>query len=503
MRITISSLLFRNCLLDKVIARSEKAETHILSIHEKRFFLDELQRAAFICLGILPHILVKRAPDRYRAMDRPKSPAEPSGSAHQPRESTQPPETTQMPESSQPPESQPRKATQPRKPVKRRGPTKSSAPAKRRKSNTHAVQSSSSKGQKLPLRPAKDSRKRLTEEEWQLRLPQHRDSLLPSFSELSDFVRPPVRSLTKRLAKQIAEHEMVDNRLPGVTFLNHGAHDSKPWVAGLVGLKATLELYTWLDRDVTKVACPLFSIYTDNRRGHPTAAGMIHATLKVNDIFHRLQALLYSTPGTLLGKRTADKKAIDKTTLDKMTTGLVLIVRAPSTTLEGIGHNSWQAAMVVFRAFKNRRSRQQTHPASPKPKPAEWFGLITDGEVIAAKANIDLPASVRFSLDDTTFEATLQSAGFDARQDQLDKMATVSDFFKVFPQSYRGELPANGKCIKDDDLTLGDHVNDSIVEAISQMNQTASFVAELKQHSNIVYTPLDPVQLNPFRGWLK
>lgn len=51
MRITISSLLFRNCLLDKVIARSEKAETHILSIHEKRFFLDELQRAAFICLG--------------------------------------------------------------------------------------------------------------------------------------------------------------------------------------------------------------------------------------------------------------------------------------------------------------------------------------------------------------------------------------------------------------------------------------------------------------------
>jgi hypothetical protein len=64
---------------------------------------------------------------------------------------------------------------------------------------------------------------------------------------------------------------------------------------------------------------------------------MIHATLKVNDIFHRLQALLYSTPGTLLGKRTADKKAIDKTTLDKMTTGLVLIVRAPSTTLEGIG----------------------------------------------------------------------------------------------------------------------------------------------------------------------
>jgi hypothetical protein len=159
--------------------------------------------------------------------------------------------------------------------------------------------------------------------------------------------------------------------------------------------------------------------------------------------------------------------------------------------------------MVVFRAFKNRRSRQQTHPASPKPKPAEWFGLITDGEVIAAKANIDLPASVRFSLDDTTFEATLQSAGFDARQDQLDKMATVSDFFKVFPQSYRGELPANGKCIKDDDLTLGDHVNDSIVEVISQMNQTASFVAELKQHSNIVYTPLDPVQLNPFRGWLK
>ncbi|KAL6364713.1 hypothetical protein LRP88_00685 [Fusarium phalaenopsidis] len=159
--------------------------------------------------------------------------------------------------------------------------------------------------------------------------------------------------------------------------------------------------------------------------------------------------------------------------------------------------------MVVFQAFKNRRSLQQTHPASPKPKLAEWFGLITDGEVIAVKANIDLSASVRFSLDDTTFEATLQSAGFDSRQDQLDEMVTASDFFKVFPQLYRGELPANGKCIKDDDLTLGDHVNDSIVEVMSQMNQTASLAAELKQHSNILYTPLGPVQLNPLRGRLK
>ncbi|KAL2682394.1 hypothetical protein Neosp_006845 [[Neocosmospora] mangrovei] len=56
---------------------------------------------------------------------------------------------------------------------------------------------------------------------------------------------------------------------------------------------------------------------------------------------------------------------------------------------------------------------------------------------------------------------------------------------------------------KDDDLTLGDHVNDSIAQVISQMNQTTNLAAELKGRSGVVYAPLDPVQLNPLRVWLE
>lgn len=78
-------------------------------------------------------------------------------------------------------------------------------------------------------------------------------------------------------------------------------------------------------------------------------------------------------------------------------------------------------------------------------------------------------------------------------------MAAASDF-KVFPQL--SQPSANDKPTKDDDLTQGDHVNDSIAQAMSQMNQTTNLAAELKGRPGVVYTPLDPVQLNPLRVWL-
>ncbi|KAM0425346.1 hypothetical protein ACHAPT_009402 [Fusarium lateritium] len=141
--------------------------------------------------------------------------------------------------------------------------------------------------------------------------------------------------------------------------------------------------------------------------------------------------------------------------------------------LWGHSHNNWQAAWVIFQAFKSRRTQDCPIKKNPKSVSATWYGFITDKEVVQSNTNLTLLEEDRRCLEDTSYEATLAGAGLNARQDELEELAQAPEFFKYKRHGFLQAATSvgSGVDILDDGVIEDEDNPDGEAAAATQMTR--------------------------------
>ncbi|KAM5363845.1 hypothetical protein ACJZ2D_011821 [Fusarium nematophilum] len=270
-----------------------------------------------------------------------------------------------------------------------------------------------------PLRvrpiPTTDNGARLSADQWEQGFPWPKGSRMQYFRRLGRRLHP-ITLNCRNLTKLVLNYEKgIEKKtlLPGVTFLSpmHTSVLYPQWVAALVKLRSVFQLNTFLDRDVARVAHDLVRLHnlTDKRKRAPNTKDIIQGILHVNGIYPDLRTTLERNPGTLVrGSAHLDLIPFDEiaavtlddidivasyiATLYRLLTSFPKFFRGHSAkgpaSIWGHTHDNWQAAFVVFEAFRDRRRKSLDINENPDSKEAQWYGLITDDDATAAQARI-------------------------------------------------------------------------------------------------------------------